>query len=121
MALLEITDLTQRFGGLLAVNELSVRLEGREMCALIGPNGAGKTTVFNLVSGFYQPTSGSIKIGGVDTRELSSQTMESKQPGLYFIGEVADITGWPPSGSTTCRWPSFSISTPRPPTCFREK
>ncbi len=70
MALLEITDLTQRFGGLLAVNDLSVRLEGRELCALIGPNGAGKTTVFNLVSGFYQPTAGSIKIGGVDTRGM---------------------------------------------------
>lgn len=70
MALLEITDLTQRFGGLLAVNDLSVRLEGRELCALIGPNGAGKTTVFNLVSGFYQPTAGSIKVGGVDTRGM---------------------------------------------------
>lgn len=70
MALLEITNLTQRFGGLLAVNDFSVSLEGREMCALIGPNGAGKTTVFNLVSGFYQPSSGSIKIGGVDTRGM---------------------------------------------------
>ncbi|MBU4525221.1 MAG: ABC transporter ATP-binding protein [Desulfomicrobium sp.] len=70
MALLEITNLTQRFGGLLAVNDLSVHLEGRELCALIGPNGAGKTTVFNLVSGFYQPSDGSIKIGGVDTRGM---------------------------------------------------
>ncbi len=70
MALLEITDLTQRFGGLLAVNDLSMLLEGRELCALIGPNGAGKTTVFNLVSGFYQPTAGTIKIGGVDTRGM---------------------------------------------------
>lgn len=70
MALLEISELTQRFGGLLAVNDFSVRLEGRELCALIGPNGAGKTTVFNLVSGFYQPTSGSIKIGGVNTRGM---------------------------------------------------
>jgi branched-chain amino acid transport system ATP-binding protein len=77
MALLEITDLTQRFGGLLAVNEFSVRLEGREMCALIGPNGAGKTTVFNLVSGFYQPTSGSIKIGGVDTRGMKPHQVTS--------------------------------------------
>jgi len=70
MALLEITNLTQRFGGLLAVNDLSVHLEGRELCALIGPSGAGKTTVFNLVSGFYQPSDGSIKIGGVDTRGM---------------------------------------------------
>ena len=77
MALLEINDLTQRFGGLLAVNEFSVRLEGRELCALIGPNGAGKTTVFNLVSGFYQPTSGSIKIAGKDTRGLKPHQVTS--------------------------------------------
>lgn len=77
MALLEITDLTQRFGGLLAVNDLSVRLEERQLCALIGPNGAGKTTVFNLVSGFYQPTSGSIKINGVDTRGMKPHQVTS--------------------------------------------
>ncbi len=52
MALLEITNLTQRFGGLMAVNDLSVHLEERQICALIGHNGVGKTTVFNLVSGF---------------------------------------------------------------------
>ena len=70
MALLEITDLTQRFGGLIAVNDFSVRFEGRELNALIGPNGAGKTTVFNLVSGFYQPTHGDIRINGKSTRGL---------------------------------------------------
>ncbi|NLY41366.1 MAG: ABC transporter ATP-binding protein [Desulfovibrionales bacterium] len=70
MALLEISELTQRFGGLLAVNDFSVQLENHELCALIGPNGAGKTTVFNLVSGFYQPTSGFIKIDGKNTRGL---------------------------------------------------
>jgi len=67
MALLQINDLIQRFGGLCAVNDLSVSLEGGELVALIGPNGAGKTTVFNLVSGFYQPTAGSITINGVNT------------------------------------------------------
>jgi branched-chain amino acid transport system ATP-binding protein len=70
MALLEIKDLTQRFGGLIAVNDFEVALEGRELNALIGPNGAGKTTVFNLVSGFYQPTSGSITINGVNTKGM---------------------------------------------------
>jgi branched-chain amino acid transport system ATP-binding protein len=70
MALLEIKDLTQRFGGLIAVNDFEVSLEGRELNALIGPNGAGKTTVFNLVSGFYQPSSGSITINGVNTRGM---------------------------------------------------
>ncbi|GAB1410000.1 ABC transporter ATP-binding protein [Desulfovibrionales bacterium] len=70
MPLLEISELTQRFGGLLAVNDFSIQLENHELCALIGPNGAGKTTVFNLVSGFYQPTSGSITIDGKNTRGL---------------------------------------------------
>ena len=77
MALLEIKELTQRFGGLIAVNDFSVSLEGRELNALIGPNGAGKTTVFNLVSGFYQPTSGSITINGVDTRGMKPHQVTS--------------------------------------------
>ena len=77
MALLEIKDLTQRFGGLIAVNDFSVTMEGRELNALIGPNGAGKTTVFNLVSGFYQPTTGSITINGVNTRGMKPHQVTS--------------------------------------------
>ncbi|MBG0777457.1 MAG: ABC transporter ATP-binding protein [Desulfovibrionaceae bacterium] len=70
MALLEITNLTQYFGGLCAVSDFNASFEGRELMALIGPNGAGKTTVFNLVSGFYQPSEGSIVFGGVNTRGM---------------------------------------------------
>ena len=61
MALLEIKDLTQLFGGLCAVSDFSIALEPGELVGLIGPNGAGKTTMFNLVSGFYKPTQGSIR------------------------------------------------------------
>jgi len=64
VALLEVTDMTQYFGGLCAVSEFSVSLEKGELAALIGPNGAGKTTVFNLVSGFYKPTRGEILFKG---------------------------------------------------------
>jgi branched-chain amino acid transport system ATP-binding protein len=64
---LEIRNLIQQFGGLKAVSDFSVCLEPGELIGLIGPNGAGKTTVFNLVSGFYQPTHGEILINGVDT------------------------------------------------------
>ncbi len=60
MSLLEIDNLTQRFGGLTAVSDFSTRFEGGELMGLIGPNGAGKTTVFNIVSGFYKPTNGTI-------------------------------------------------------------
>jgi branched-chain amino acid transport system ATP-binding protein len=64
VALLEVTDMTQNFGGLCAVSEFSVSLEQGQLAALIGPNGAGKTTVFNLVSGFYKPTRGEIVFDG---------------------------------------------------------
>ena len=58
--ILTVDRLTMRFGGIVAVNELSFAAERRQITALIGPNGAGKTTVFNCITGFYKPTSGSI-------------------------------------------------------------
>jgi branched-chain amino acid transport system ATP-binding protein len=64
MPLLEISGLTQRFGGLQALTDFSFRLEERELVGLIGPNGAGKTTVFNIISGFYKPTIGDIVFDG---------------------------------------------------------
>ncbi|MEJ5243501.1 MAG: ABC transporter ATP-binding protein [Desulfomicrobiaceae bacterium] len=64
MPLLQISGLTQYFGGLCALSDFSITLEGRELIALIGPNGAGKTTVFNLISGFYTPTAGDIVFQG---------------------------------------------------------
>ncbi len=67
---LEIRELTQQFGGLRAVSDFSVKLMPGELNGLIGPNGAGKTTVFNLVSGFYQPTTGQIFVGGKPTAGL---------------------------------------------------
>lgn len=67
---LEVRGLTQQFGGLRAVSEFNVKLMPGELSGLIGPNGAGKTTVFNLVSGFYQPTEGQIFIDGNPTAGL---------------------------------------------------
>ncbi|MDA3940836.1 MAG: ABC transporter ATP-binding protein [Spirochaetia bacterium] len=64
MSLLKITDLTQRFGGLTAVSDLQVDLKEGGLNGLIGPNGAGKTTIFNMVSGFYTPTEGTINFDG---------------------------------------------------------
>jgi len=58
--MLEVRSLTKFFGGLGAVVELSFRVKRGEIFGLIGPNGAGKTTVFNLINGFYHPSSGSI-------------------------------------------------------------
>ena len=56
--LLAVEHLTMRFGGLLAVDDLSFSAYPREITAIIGPNGAGKTTVFNCLTGFYRPTAG---------------------------------------------------------------
>ncbi len=68
--ILEIKNLTQRFGGLTAISDFNISLGNNQMAGLIGPNGAGKTTVFNLVSGFYQPTEGEIYINGHPTAGL---------------------------------------------------
>ena len=59
--LLEVSGLCMRFGGLLAVNEVALRVEEGQIVSLIGPNGAGKTTVFNCLTGFYKPSAGSIR------------------------------------------------------------
>lgn len=77
MSLLQIQNMTKSFGGLCAVSDFSIGFEGRELMALIGPNGAGKTTVFNLVSGFYTPTSGSITFKGTNIAGLKPHQVTS--------------------------------------------
>ena len=64
MPLLDVQDCTKQFGGLTAVNKFSLALEPGELVGLIGPNGAGKTTAFNLLTGVYAPTSGTISFDG---------------------------------------------------------
>jgi len=64
MALLEVNGITKRFGGLVAVNDLSLSLDKGQILGLIGPNGAGKTTAFNMISGFYKPDEGEIHFDG---------------------------------------------------------
>ncbi len=60
--ILSVTHLTMRFGGLVAVDDLSFSARRGEITALIGPNGAGKTTVFNCITGFYKPTTGMLRL-----------------------------------------------------------
>lgn len=73
--LLDINALSMRFGGLLAVDGVAFSLQEREIFAIIGPNGAGKTTVFNCISGFYRPSSGSIALEGKNIAGLGSHTV----------------------------------------------
>lgn len=64
MSILEVKNLSIVFGGLKAVDNFNLEVEQGEMIAVIGPNGAGKTTVFNMLTGIYKPTTGSIKMNG---------------------------------------------------------
>ncbi len=70
MSLLEFEGVTLKFGGLTAVNNLSFSVEQGEVFAIVGPNGAGKSTVFNLISRFYDPVSGSIRFDGHDLLQV---------------------------------------------------
>lgn len=64
MPMLEAKNATMKFGGLIAVNELDIEINEGEIVAIIGPNGAGKTTAFNMITGVYTPTIGSILFNG---------------------------------------------------------
>ena len=61
---LRMENITMQFGGVVAVNDLSIEVNKGEIVALIGPNGAGKTTAFNCITGVYQPTNGLINFMG---------------------------------------------------------
>ena len=64
MALLEVKQLTKHFGGLTAVGDVTLELNEGELVGLIGPNGAGKTTLFNLLTGVYEPSEGTVTLDG---------------------------------------------------------
>ena len=68
--MIELKDLTKKYGAFQAVNHLNLSVKKGEVFGFIGPNGAGKTTVFNIVSGFYQPSEGEIMVNGVPTAGL---------------------------------------------------
>jgi len=66
MAILEVQNLTKKFGGLTAVNDVSLKVEKGEIFTIIGPNGAGKSTTFKLIASFLKPSAGSIRLDGED-------------------------------------------------------
>ena len=73
--ILEAKHLGISFGGLKAVSDFNLEIAPGELVGLIGPNGAGKTTVFNLLTGVYKPTSGSIKFEGREWEAISRQAL----------------------------------------------
>jgi len=76
--ILEVKNLTKKFGGLTAVNDFSFEIKRGEFIGLIGPNGAGKTTVFSLISGFEKPSSGTIRFDGMDITGLKPYKIVNK-------------------------------------------
>jgi branched-chain amino acid transport system ATP-binding protein len=70
--ILKLENVTMKFGGLTAVNDVSLNIEERDLVAVIGPNGAGKTTLFNTITGIYNPTSGSVTFNGIDLKDIKS-------------------------------------------------
>jgi branched-chain amino acid transport system ATP-binding protein len=70
MALLKLENITKRFGGLIAVNDVSLEIEHGELMAIVGPNGAGKTTLFNVINGVYPPDEGRVIFNERDITRL---------------------------------------------------
>ncbi len=89
MSILEIRNVTKRFGSLAAVRDVSLTVARGELRAIIGPNGAGKTTFFNLISGFFPPTSGTIVFDGRDiTRVPANRRVALGMARTFQITEI---------------------------------
>ncbi len=78
MHLLEVENLTKRFGGLTALNNVSFQVDEGEIIGIIGPNGAGKTTLFHLLTGFIKPDSGTVRFKGEDITGLEPSKIVNK-------------------------------------------
>jgi branched-chain amino acid transport system ATP-binding protein len=98
-SLLRVEHLTMRFGGLVAINDLSFEARRGEITALIGPNGAGKTTVFNCITGFYKPTEGRLALrhGSLDIdanierlTDSPRASLSTPEGSLFLLERMAD-------------------------------
>jgi branched-chain amino acid transport system ATP-binding protein len=94
LAVLEVRDLGIRFGGLQALDGFNFKAEEYEIAGIMGPNGAGKTTAFNLITGVYQPTSGSVWYRGTDITNLRPDQRAALGIGRTFqqVGLVRSMT-----------------------------
>ena len=94
MSILEVKNLTKTFGGLTANNDVSMAVEKNSITAVIGPNGAGKTTFFNMITGVYQPTSGSIlleneSLVGLKPHEVCKKGIARTFQNIRLFNEMA--------------------------------
>nr|WP_304214429.1 ABC transporter ATP-binding protein [Fredinandcohnia onubensis] len=90
-SILELKNVTMDFGGLRAVDDVSITINNGELRGLIGPNGAGKSTIFKLIMGLYIPTSGQIYFNGKDITKLS--TWERARTGLSIKMQIPGVFG----------------------------
>jgi branched-chain amino acid transport system ATP-binding protein len=81
---LEVSGLTKRFGGLVAVKEMALKIRGKEILGLIGPNGSGKSTVMKLIMGIERPDAGSVRIGGTEVAGWPSHRIARMGAGMVF-------------------------------------
>ena len=93
--MIELDHLVKRFGGLAAVNDVSLKVGRGEFFALLGPNAAGKTTLMKLLAGLLKPTSGSARVCGFD---IQAQPLEARRrlayvPDFPFLYDK--LTAWP--------------------------
>ena len=91
MTILDVSDVSVRFGGITALDHASFSVERGEICGLIGPNGAGKTTLFNVISRIYDPTIGSITFDGEDV--LRTRPHRISDLGIYRTFQ--NLALWP--------------------------
>ncbi len=121
-AILDVRDLTKRFGGLVAVNGVSVTVEQGSITSIIGPNGAGKTTLFNLISAVFRPTSGQVIYEGRDITGIPAHRLAGMGIGRTFQNlavfkheSVVDniLVGMHSHLKTTLAWAPFFLGGPR--------
>ena len=86
---LKLSDITMQFGGVVAVDNLNLEVHKNEIVGLIGPNGAGKTTAFNVVTGVYEPTNGSVSVNG---EVIIENYPKGKMAGTYKGKHKGDYT-----------------------------
>src|SRR5438270_9317034 len=105
--MIELTDVTKRYGTKLAVDRLTLRVEQGELFAFLGPNGAGKTTTIKMLCGLLFPTTGTVRVGGFDLQDAGDDArrliafvpdtpfLYEKLTGREFLQFIADMYGMP--------------------------
>jgi branched-chain amino acid transport system ATP-binding protein len=90
--MLKLSNISMEFGALKTLNDLSIELKEKEIVSVIGPNGAGKTTLFNVITGLYKPTSGSVKLGTQEMLGLSPAEINRAGIARTFLENVMSAT-----------------------------